>query len=366
MRITFVLPAPAMRPSGGFRIVYEYANRLAARGHAVTVLHAAYLPPEKEADRAYRRWTRYLVRRASGRWRPDRWVAIDPRVDLRLVPDIANRTMPSADVVVASSWITAERVLALHARSGRKYYLVQGIETWAGQSLRVEDTWRAPMTRVAVSRWIQQTLAEAGVDSLYVPNAIDGAQFRCESPVEARARNVVGLLWHPLPLKGSRDALAALAEVHRRYPGLRVQMFGVPAPPAGLPSWVDYHRDPSQAELRALYNRCAMFVAPSHGEGWGLTASEAMACGAALVATDSGGHREFARHGVNALLCPPRDVDAMAAAVLRLLEDDGLRLRLAAAGIEHIRRFTWDASVACLESILAAGISAGTTRAVSG
>jgi glycosyltransferase involved in cell wall biosynthesis len=77
-----------------------------------------------------------------------------------------------------------------------------------------------------------------------------------------------------------------------------------------------------------------------------------MACGCAVVSTDCGGIREYAEHGVNALLSPPEDPKGLAQNVLRLLDDDNLRVRLAKAGYEKIQEFTWDKAVTRLEEVL--------------
>ena len=62
------------------------------------------------------------------------------------------------------------------------------------------------------------------------------------------------------------------------------------------------------------------------------------------MTTDCGGNREYAEHEVTALLSPPRDPEALARNVLRLLDDDSLRQRLARAGYERIQEFTWEKS----------------------
>ena len=80
---------------------------------------------------------------------------------------------------------------------------------------------------------------------------------------------------------------------------------------------------------------------------------EAMACGAALATYDNGGCRDYARDGETALVAPRRDVDALARALERLMEDTPLRERLARAGQAFIRReFDWDRATARLETIL--------------
>jgi glycosyltransferase involved in cell wall biosynthesis len=75
-------------------------------------------------------------------------------------------------------------------------------------------------------------------------------------------------------------------------------------------------------------------------QAFGLPALEAMACGAVSVLTDAGGVREYARDGENCLLVPPRDVDAAAGAILRLLSDEPLVTRLRDAGFVTSRELS--------------------------
>ena len=80
---------------------------------------------------------------------------------------------------------------------------------------------------------------------------------------------------------------------------------------------------------------------------------EAMACGAALVTYDNGGCRDYALDGETALVAPRRDVDALARALARMVDEPGLRQRLARAGQEWIRtRFDWERATARLEALL--------------
>jgi len=77
-----------------------------------------------------------------------------------------------------------------------------------------------------------------------------------------------------------------------------------------------------------------------------------MACGCVVVTTDSGGVRDFAQHGENALVVPPGDSQAIADAVVRVLDSPSLRWQLASNGLEKARQMTWDASIEQLERIL--------------
>lgn len=92
-------------------------------------------------------------------------------------------------------------------------------------------------------------------------------------------------------------------------------------------------------DLRALYSRCKVFVYPSLYEGFGLPPLEAMACGAAVVASNIPTLKETL--GDNALLVDPLDTDALAQAITGLLEDENERRRLASLSLRHARGFSW-------------------------
>ena len=83
-----------------------------------------------------------------------------------------------------------------------------------------------------------------------------------------------------------------------------------------------------------------------------MTPCEAMICGAAVVCTDIGGYRSFATDGVTALMSPARDVVALAKNICRLIEDDQMRIRIARAGHENIKQFSWERSVNTLIEVL--------------
>lgn len=122
MNITFLLPCYCWVPSGGFRVVYEYANQLVARGHQVTVIHPrrlAFPPPEKFTFRQRLRRMR-LAAVESTKHPTMYWQEMDPRVRLEFVPDSSARYFPNADIVFATAWHTVASVLALPAHKGEK------------------------------------------------------------------------------------------------------------------------------------------------------------------------------------------------------------------------------------------------------
>ncbi|MFA9444565.1 glycosyltransferase family 4 protein [Egicoccus sp. AB-alg6-2] len=99
-------------------------------------------------------------------------------------------------------------------------------------------------------------------------------------------------------------------------------------------------------ELRLHYAAADVAVAPSIYEPFGLVAVEAMACGTPVVAGDTGGLREIVAGG-SGLSFPPQDADELAAALVRVLTDDGLAQRMVARARRRIAdRYDWSSVAA--------------------
>jgi sugar transferase (PEP-CTERM/EpsH1 system associated) len=92
-----------------------------------------------------------------------------------------------------------------------------------------------------------------------------------------------------------------------------------------------------RSDVAALLPHFDVFALPSQAEGISNTLLEAMACGCAPVATDVGGNPELVEHEASGLLVPAQDSAALAAALARLVNDAGLRERLAAASLRRAR-----------------------------
>ncbi len=102
-----------------------------------------------------------------------------------------------------------------------------------------------------------------------------------------------------------------------------------------------------QEELVASYAAADVFALPSLTEAFGVALLEAMAAGVPVVGARVGGIPEIVEHERNGLLVVPDVPDALAQAIIRLLQDAALRQRLAAAGLESVERFSLDRMMAC-------------------
>jgi glycosyltransferase involved in cell wall biosynthesis len=358
MRIAFVLPGVSVAPVGGYKVVYTYANLLAGRGHEVSVT----LPVEWDQARGPEERLRRVLR--LRRMRRDRaavvpWMELDERVGLVLAADRTRLRLPAADALVATSWVTAPPVA--EASDGRGFYLLQGYETWGGDAEAVRATWRLPLGKIAVSRWLREIAVEMGEGerTAYVPIGLDLERWGVDRPLVERGEQLgIGFS----PFKDPAPGIAALAAAHERLPEVSAVGFGTGPRPESLPEWVDYRRSPSQVELRGLYNSCAVFLQAGGKEGWGLPPAEAMACGCALVSFDTGGSREYAEDGVTAVVVDGADPAALGGAAAALLGQPERLAELAARGRERVASFTWERAVAGLEAVLAGEPAGGAPR----
>jgi len=97
-----------------------------------------------------------------------------------------------------------------------------------------------------------------------------------------------------------------------------------------------------EAVKRDLLCRAWVLVHSSVREGWGLNVLEAAACGTPAVAYRVAGLCDSVRNGETGLLARDGDVEGLADALIKVLEDEGLRLRLSRNALEYAKGFSWE------------------------
>lgn len=148
-------------------------------------------------------------------------------------------------------------------------------------------------------------------------------------------KNIKGLL-QALALLRSRGYNVTLAQVGGRFsPQQRrlIERLGLAEAVVQVPYAAD-------DDLPALYNLADVFVFPSFYEGFGLPPLEAMACGTPVVCSNAASLPEVV--GDAALTVAPDDIEGMAAAIARVLDDPALAGDLRRRGLERAQQFTWE------------------------
>jgi glycosyltransferase involved in cell wall biosynthesis len=356
MKIIFVLPLYRESPIGGFKVVYEYANHLVRRGHEVTVIY----PWQLRASAARRSLRATLAGRRTSQSslsvylakKPNiNWTSIDDNVNLVKIPSLEARYMPNADAIFATGWQTAVYVNECPSDKGAKFYLVMDFAPWLGNKSVLEQTWRLPLKKIAISSWLAETVLQTGIlkeDIRVIPIAIDHDRFRVTNDIVERPARVI--MHHSAhAYKRSKLGVSALLKCKDVIPNLQATLFGpVRKRPARLPSWIEYYGGVSESQLVELYNAASICLCSSVAEGFALPPAEAMACGCAVATTDCGGNRDYAEHEKTALVSDPDDFASLVQNILRLLSDDELRVRIALAGRKRMMDFTWEKSVKML------------------
>ena len=156
---------------------------------------------------------------------------------------------------------------------------------------------------------------------------------------------IVGNVAALVPHKGHRHLIDAAVLVLRQVPDARFVIAGEGELRPSLERMIREHRLEKHVllagfrpDVLSLHKAFDVFVMSSVTEGLGTSLLDAMACGKPVVATTAGGIPEVVMDGETGLLVAPRDHQAMADAIVRLLKDPDLRQRLGHAGLVRARR----------------------------
>ncbi|WP_051293420.1 glycosyltransferase family 4 protein [Pseudoduganella violaceinigra] len=247
-------------------------------------------------------------------------------------------------------------ILHLHGAEFNQFYgdecgpwrkrFVRFIFDHAARVVVLSEAWR---------RWVQGMSRNPRVEAIYNPVLLPPA-----SDWAARRPGAVLSLGRLGRRKGSYDLLQAAARVAPQVSGLELRLGGdgeldavrARAAQLGLASqlnllgWVGAEGRQQQLALASLY------ALPSYNEGLPMSVLEAMAAGLPVLATPVGGIPEAVADGVEGFLVAPGDVEALAARLAQLLEDDALARRMGAAARRKVEStFSSDAVLPQVERL---------------
>jgi glycosyltransferase involved in cell wall biosynthesis len=241
-------------------------------------------------------------------------------------------------------------------------YSEQGMWSLYRPSTRIANavTYGLNDATIAVSDAVRRSIVETRLGRRFggrivtIPNGIDvdGVLRDASSTrLTPMAPMTFGMVGHLKPEKGPDVLVRAAALVQREYPaaacvivggGYQREDVGRLAARVGADVRLLGVRD----DARTIASALDVFVMPSRSEGLPVALLEAMALGRPVVATTAGGIPEVVADGETGLLVPPGDHEALAGAILRLLDEPDLANRLGAAAADVVKRQWSGASTA--------------------
>jgi glycosyltransferase involved in cell wall biosynthesis len=216
----------------------------------------------------------------------------------------------------------------------------------------------------AISESTRDDLVARGVDRERVQVIYPGVDSRWYAPDSGTPRADTPTFLYVGRLKrykGVEVALRALAAARQQHPDVRLDIAGGGDDRARLEKIAArlelgeaarFLGFVSEQRKRELLRRAWGVVLPSVKEGWGISNVEAAACGTPAIASDSPGLRESVRDGETGLLVPHGDVQALAAALLRLSGDLDRVNAFGSAGRRFAESLTWEQAAAATEAHL--------------
>lgn len=253
----------------------------------------------------------------------------------------------SADVAVATSWLTAYYVRSLPG-VGRKWYFVQDFEPYfyahGAEYLFAEDTYRFGFHGITAGPWLAEKLGtDYGMDCKYFFLATDPIYKL--APAKKVNKNIVFYARHVTPRRSVELGILALSKIHRKYPDWNIYMFGTDAFEVPFPCTflgvLDHNK------LVQLYHESTIGVVLS-STNYSLIPNEMMASGLAVVELDTECMRMVYQHGEHIMLSKP-NVEGLSTQIERLILDRDLRNNIAEQGAILAKSWTWEEAADSIE-----------------
>ena len=365
MKIGIVSQAYYPRFGGVTEHVHNTAVELRKRGHDVRVITSRFRQGEAEDSNDVIR-VGYNVLVPYNRAFVDLTVGMRLRHDLRTIFreqdfDLLHIHCPTAPTlpVFAQQVARCPMVGTFHSTGGRNF---------------MQNTFHPLLSRLVRQLEARIAVSETARDTarLYypepfsvIPNGVDVERFHpAVAPFEAwRDPSRINLLFVGRldPRKGVHVLLDAMPEVVRRTEGrARLLIVGdsylrprfEASLGQGMRDHVTFLGHVPSSDLPRWYATGDVFVSPATGnESFGIVLAEAMASGRPVVASDIPGYRTVVTPEVDGIVAPPGDVAALAAQLVRVANDEGLRHELAQRGRQRSLDFAWPRVTDAIEGV---------------
>jgi hypothetical protein len=159
--VYFLMPGLDIIPVGGYKVIYEMANRLAADNFEVTIILPCFLSTEKKTSLKRKMGKLYYYLRSVIKQSPCSWFALDARIKRWYVFNDTKIKPQDNDIVCATAVETSFIVDKIQAKV-KKFYYIQGFESWAFTEREVFDSYRLQLKKIVIASWLLEKVVESG------------------------------------------------------------------------------------------------------------------------------------------------------------------------------------------------------------
>ena len=315
---------------GGSKIILEYANRLAEKGHKINIVTYDEYPS---------------------------WYKLSDKINFIRVPENIEieKYIPDSDVVVPTSWKCIRR--AVKANKGPVAFFEQGgshlfeIDRLSKLKQRVVyERMQLPPFIYTVSRYSADKLREIyGRDASVMYNALEDSIFFPRKEQREREETSITIVGsEDFKFKNIGEVLKVIRELKQKYP-IKLNWITQTKPKVNEQEGKEAIINPKQRVIGDVLRDTDIYICNSEYESFGLPTLEAMTCGAAVITTDTGGMRDFVVDGENALVINHHDKEDMKSKIENLINDRDLMNRIAHNGMVTASKFNWDNTIMQME-----------------
>ena len=323
---------------GGHVVIYEWANRLSLKGFDVIIYIPFFIPVlqynVKSLGYISKGIIRSILRKSKVKWFP-------LHAPIKIIPYISNKYIRDADIVILESLNTIKPVLHLSPTKGKKVLFLHS--KWLEETVQKvkylleNDSFIKFSVSYHLYSYLKSFIPNLKIHAI-IPNGVDIEVFKPK-----RIDRIFDILIYYQPdfRKGGDLAIKVARELIEKYPHITVNFLSTKRYPINNINirhyWFGLNRD----DVAHVYNMHKIFVYPSRYEAFGLPPLEAMACGLAVVATDTGAVREYGKNLHSCLISQP-EPEKITKCVELLLKNDTLANNLRENARKEASLWNWE------------------------
>ena len=315
---------------GGSKIILEYVNRLANRGHKISIISYDEYP---------------------------KWFNLNSYINFIQVPENEEIEdyIPPCDLIVSTSWKNIFQ--AINSNKAPVTFFEQGgshIFDVENLSKEKQDAVKTRFDMLdfiyTVSSYTKNQIKKYyNKDSEVVCNAINTDVFYYDSNIKKDDGkiNITIIGSEKFKFKNIDESLEVIRRIKENYNNIVLNWISQDKPERNPEKAIV---NPKQEDIADTLRKTDIFICNSEYESFCLPALEAMSCGACVITTDNGGIRDFVIDGKNALIINKHDANDMFNKIECLINDSNLRKKMQNEGLITSKKFSWDESTNKLEN----------------